>query len=75
MRKTMDRDAEVKVIFKVKNNDGDHEDMTIGDIDIKTAHKIYKKLIHQWKTKKVVRVPTHAVTIASDAIFMIAVRE
>lgn len=70
----MDRDAEVKVIFKDKDKDGDHEDLAITDIDIKTAKKIYKKLIHQWKTKKVVQISTHAITIASDAIFMIAVR-
>lgn len=70
----MDRDAEVKVIFKEKDKDGDHEDMTITDIDIKTAKKIYKKLIHQWKTKRVVRIDTHAITIASDAIFMIALQ-
>ena len=70
----MNRDAEVKIIFKEKDNIGDHEDMAITDIDIKTAKKIYKKLIHQWKTKRVVRIDTHAITIASDAIFMITVR-
>lgn len=68
-------DAEVKLIFKEKDKDGDHEDLTIGDIDVKTAKKIYKKLIRQWKTKKVVRISTHAITIASDAIFMIALQE
>ena len=71
----MDKNAEVKIIFKEKDKDGDHEDLTIGDIDIKTAKKIYKKLTHEWKTKKVVRISTHAITVASDAIFMIAIRE
>lgn len=71
----MNRDAEVIIIFKYKDNNGDHEDMTIKDIDIKTAHKIYEKIIRQWKTKKIVRIPTHAMTIASDIIFTVAIRE
>jgi len=66
-------DAEVKIIFKEKDKDGDHEDLTITDIDIKRANKIYKKLIRQWKTKRVVRIATHTITVASDAIFMIVV--
>ena len=71
----MNDEAEVKIIFKNKDNDGDHEKLTIRDIDIKTAKKIYKKLIRQWKTKKVVSIPTHELTIASDAISIIAIED
>lgn len=70
----MYKEAEVQVIFKDKDKDGDHEDLTIKDIDIKTAKKIYKKLIRQWKTKRAVQIFTHEITVASDAIFVIVVK-
>lgn len=41
----MHKDTEVKIIFKEKDNNGDHESMTTGDVDIKTADKIYEKVI------------------------------
>ena len=64
----------VVIIFKQKDTDGDHEDISLTDMEHKVARKVYKKLIHQWKHNKVVNIPGHMIVVASDAIFSIIMK-
>ena len=63
----------IAITLKYNDSEGDPKSIDIEKLKDKRAKKVFKKLIAQWKNKKVVMIPEHSVAIASDAILGILI--
>ena len=64
---------EIIIYLKTKADDGDAENFKL--TNFKNGEKIYKQLVKQWNKKKAISLPTHCLTVASDLVHSIILRQ
>lgn len=63
---------EITILLKTKKSDGTPETLEL--TKLKNGKKIYRQLVKQWNKKRVISLPTHHLSVASDLVHSIILR-